>query len=304
MDLRVLRYAVTVADEGSVVGAAAALHTTQPSLSRQIRALEQELGFDLFVRGAGSLVPTRGGRRFLARATRLLEHSAALEREAQAIAEGRLVDLVVAASPTTLTDVVAPFMATLTDEDPWPQVRPTPAASVFARLSEVDLAVGGHTPPPAAASLVIAELPLLAHVPANHPWAGRRAVSLGDLTTVPVLLPAPGSYTRRELDEAWHRAGLRPETTHEVDSPEVAMALAASGRGVALVSDDPRYGLHALDIVGPDGPVTFTLEAAWEATHPAADSLRAIATRLSAFCADKYGPRHTAEHAPDSVAAS
>lgn len=283
-----LRYAATVAREGSVVAAARILHTTQPSLSRQIRALERQLGFDLFTRGSGSLTPTRDGRRFLARAGRLLEHSEALEREAQAIAEGRLVSVVVAASPTTLTDVVVPFIATLTPEDPWPEVRPSEASTVFSRLAAVDLAVGGHTPPPTAASLVLAQFPLLAHVPADHPWAGHGQVPLSDLAHTSLLVPAQGSYTRRTLDDAWHAAGLRPAIVHEVDSPEVAMALAASGRGVAVLSDDPRFGLEALEVVGATGAVTFTLHAAWETTHPAAENLQEIALRLSDFCRARY----------------
>jgi LysR family hca operon transcriptional activator len=66
MELRHLRYFVAVAEEGSVtVAAEKRLHTSQPSLSRQLRDLEQEIGTDLFVRGARGVELTPAGRAFL-----------------------------------------------------------------------------------------------------------------------------------------------------------------------------------------------------------------------------------------------
>ena len=73
MEIRVLRYFLTVAREGSVTGAANFLHVTQPTLSRQIKDLEEELGVKLFVRGSHSVSLTPDGMRLRKRAEELLE---------------------------------------------------------------------------------------------------------------------------------------------------------------------------------------------------------------------------------------
>ena len=70
----------------------------------------------------------------------------------------------------------------------------------------------------------------------------------------------------------------------------IAQAIAAAGRGVAVVSDDPRFGLVPLRIEGPDGVVRINLYAAWDARHHAAATLAELADRLAAFCVDRYGP--------------
>ncbi|MFE7226432.1 hypothetical protein ACFU7D_16685 [Nocardioides sp. NPDC057577] len=75
----------------------------------------------------------------------------------------------------------------------------------------------------------------------------------------------------------------------EVSNAQVAQALAASGRGIAVVSDDPRFGLLPLHIGAPAGRVRIRLYAAWDPQHHAAEALAALAERLSAFCVERYG---------------
>ena len=69
----------------------------------------------------------------------------------------------------------------------------------------------------------------------------------------------------------------------------MAQAVAASGKGVAVVSDDPRFGLHPLGIDGPAGPVQISLWAAWRPDHHGAVTLADLASRLRDFCATRYG---------------
>lgn len=67
--------------------------------------------------------------------------------------------------------------------------------------------------------------------------------------------------------------------------PEIGQALAAAGRGVAVLTDEPAYGLHALPVVGPEGPLRIRLHAVWNATHYAAGAIREFSEALSAYCA-------------------
>src|SRR5262252_6614945 len=84
MELRHMRYFVAVAEEKNFTRAAARLHLAQPSLSRQIRDLENELGVPLLHRGKGGLTLTAAGNQYLAQARRILADSDAAVRIAQA----------------------------------------------------------------------------------------------------------------------------------------------------------------------------------------------------------------------------
>lgn len=290
MELRTLRYLIAVADAGSVTAAAAAVHITQPSLSRQLRQLERELGISLFARDAGPLRLSAAGREFLPVAQALVAQADAALRLAASIATGRMQQLTIAAPGTTLTDVVAPFLAELEEDDPMPAVWEEDPVSVYDTLAHgVDLAVGTTVPPPRLAGMALADLPVFAYVPPRHPWSRRTEVSLEELVAQPLLAQSRAFHPRRALDQAVVTARLGYEAVQEFDSPEVAQAVAASGRGIAVVSDDSRFGLHGLGINGPDGPVRISLFAAWDPGHHGRAVISAIASRLGAFCVTRYG---------------
>lgn len=298
MELRTLRYLVAVADEGSVTAAATAVHVTQPSLSRQVRQLERELGVDLFVRDEGRLRLSAAGVEFLPVARSLVTQADAARGIAAAIAAGRLQHVTIAAPGTTLTDVVAPFLATLAADDPMPAVLEETPTSVYATLTRgADLAIGTTPPPEQLAGTALADLPVWAYVPRTHDWAGRGRIPLAELVGQPLLVQNRDYHPRRALDSAVATGRLAYTKLHEFGSPEVAQAVAASGRGIAVVSDDPRFDLVPLAIDGPTGPVGISLYAAWSPSHHGAATIGRLAARLASFCVARYGeqvtpPRH------------
>jgi DNA-binding transcriptional LysR family regulator len=304
MELRTLRYLVAVADEGSVTAAAGAVHVTQPSLSRQLRQLERELGVDLFARDEGRLRLSAAGADFLPVARSLVAQADAALGFAASLAAGRLQHLTIAAPGTTLTDVVAPFLATLEADDPMPAVLEEVPASVYATLTRgADLAIGTTPPPATFTGMALADLPVWAYVTGTHDWARRSRVSLQELVQRPLLTQTQDFHPRRALDRAMASARVAYTELHEFGSPEVAQAVAASGRGVAVVSDDPRFDLQPLGIDAPTGPVGISLYAAWDPGHHGAATIGRLAARLAAFCVARYGeqvapprrraPRHT-----------
>lgn len=343
MELRSLRYFVAVADAGSVTSGSAAVHVSQPAVSRQIRALEHELGVTLFVRSEGGVRLTAAGSELLAQARDMLEREAFLKRTALSLAAGRLVSLTIAAPSTTLGDVVAPFLAArpvrrVADEgrasdgdgastqpraefgtegqgppcpsvpnsaqaDPADERVPAPPPSinviarstddVFAALDEgADLVVAPAVPPRDVASVLIAELPVRAYVGARGVLADNRprSVTVEALAAVEPLVMLPAHYpVSQAVTRAFADAGLAPAQVQEVDSPEAAQALAASGRGVAVLTNDPRFGLIPRRIVDGEGVVlTLPLYAAWARHHHAATELRDVAQGLRAFCRQRY----------------
>jgi DNA-binding transcriptional LysR family regulator len=284
VELRTLRYFTAVAEAGSVTAAAASLHLTQPSLSRQLRQLERHLGLDLFVRDDGRLRLSAAGRAFLPVAEHLLDQASQAQAAAAEIAAGRMRRLTIVAPETTLTDVVVPFLATLTADDPMPSVRAEVPAAVYASLGRgADLAIGA-TPAPTGRPL--ADLPVWAYVRPDHPWASSDEVGLAELVGQTLLLPTRDYHPRRALDQAVEAARLSYGEVHEFTSAEAAQAVAASGRGIAVVSDDTRFGLVPVAIAGP---LRISLFAAWDPGHYAAATIASVASRLADFCVRRYG---------------
>lgn len=292
MELRVLRYFVATADVGTASGAAAELHLTQPALSRQLRQLERELGADLFARVRGRLVLSAAGREFLPIARDLLVRAEHAKQAAAELAAGRLGHIALAAPTTTLTDVLAPFLATLRDDDPVPTVIESGPDDAYAALDRgVDLVIVTERPHRELARTAIAVLPVFAYVRADHPWSGRPGVTLDELAAMPVVVLPPHLKTRQILDGALHQAGLALESAVETSNAQVAQALAAAGRGAAVVTDDPRFGLHPLEILHSGAALRIHLWAAWRPSHHASPTLGSFAARLRGFCAERYGPQ-------------
>ncbi|GAA4834151.1 hypothetical protein GCM10023354_12100 [Garicola koreensis] len=289
METRLLRYFVAVVDAGTVSAAADELHMTQPGLSRQIRQLEQQLGLTLFSRAGGRLQLSSQGREFYGTAADLLQRHRAAGEYAAHLAQGRMPTISLGAPTTTLTDVVAPFVATFHPQDPVPSVTEMLLEADMDRaLSTVDLLVAPVRPPAEVASLHLVNLPVWAYVPQPHQWAARASVTLEELTQETLILPSMEFKARRVLESALDDAQLNPPTTLQTPHSQVAQALAAAGRGAAVVTDDARYDLHPLRILHRDAPLQIHLYAAWRAEHHAVFTLERLADRLREFCQARY----------------
>jgi DNA-binding transcriptional LysR family regulator len=259
-------------------------------LSRQLRQLERRLGISLFQREGRRLRLTRAAEELLPRARDLLGRATELERMVGSLADGRLDELHLAVPTTTLTDVLAPFLATLGPADPVAKVRELdPRGAVAAIRAGADLAIVTRHPGPSLSSHAIATLPVWAYVRADDPWAARSVVEVAELVTRPLVLLTEDLRPRPLLDAAVEASAAAYGEVLEVSNAQVAQALAASGRGVAVVSDDPRFDLVPLHIKGASGRVRIRLYAAWDPHHHASASLAALAERLSAFCVEQYG---------------
>lgn len=290
MELRTLRYFVATVDTGSVSAASDLVHVSQPSLSRQLRRLERGLSVELFVRRGGRLSLSAAGRQFLPIARDLIDRANAAEQAAATIAAGRLERITIAAPTTTLTDVLAPFLATLGPGDPVPTVVESESPQDQSHLVHgADLAIMTEPPQHPLESLALAVLPIWAYVPADHRWASKEQIGLEELVDATLIVMSPQFRPRAILARAVDDAQLSVRNTVECSNAQVAQALAAAGRGVAVISDDARFDLHPLRIMTGGGPLSIRLHAAWDPDHHAVETLEALAGRLRAFCGARYG---------------
>ena len=133
----------------------------------------------------------------------ILTRAERLAVAAATLSHGRLERLMLAAPATTLADVVAPFIATLEEDDPTPSVFASDALEPQAALRHgADLVITNGRPGDQLDVLALAVLPVWAYIPAGHPWFGRDTVRLADLLADNVIGLPPTFTARQALDAA------------------------------------------------------------------------------------------------------
>lgn len=244
MDIKRLELFCRVVELGSFTRAAEASLLTQPTVSENIRQLEESLDERLLDRLGREVLPTPAGEILYRYARRILQ----LRDEAgEALAEyrGRLRgELLLGAStiPGTylLPRVVAAFQAG------HPQVRPTlriaGSGQIVAKLLQGELSVALVGSAVRDQRLESRELPgdeLVLILPPGHPWQRRTEVSAGELAGQPFILREQGSGTRQVMADALRREGLELDALEiraEMESSEAVVQAVRAGLGIAVAS--------------------------------------------------------------------
>jgi LysR family hca operon transcriptional activator len=250
MELRHLRYFIAVAEEGSVTLAAQRrLHTAQPSLSRQLRDLEAEVGAQLFVRGFHGVALTAAGRAFLDHARLALSQVEAAGEAARRAAQPAKATFVMGFLTGTEMDWFTDAVRLLRDELPSIEVilvsQTSPELASSLLRGKVDVAF--LRPEPEMPDLVFKHLtsePLVVVLPSDHRLAALEFISPQDIvgeTFVNVSDTAP--TLRIIIDNYLEKSGVSIATAHEAAGLSMAVSLIASTRGVALL---PLYALNFL----------------------------------------------------------
>jgi DNA-binding transcriptional LysR family regulator len=241
----------------------------------------------LFLRDGRRLRLSPGGRRLLPIVRDLVARADSARATMTALAQGIQVQLTVAAHPTTIADVIAPFISSRGEPFATPTFVVATADAAYDALAraEVDLAISTSPPPRGTASQLVARFPIWAQVPSSHAWAGHDRVGLSTLLGRPLVLLDFTHGTRRVFEDEVRRVHGSYRVVAEVGVPGIAQAMAASGIGVAVLTDDPAYDLRKLTIDGTDGPLHISLYAVWDSTHYAADAIREFVTSFTAYTA-------------------
>ncbi|MEZ0165386.1 LysR family transcriptional regulator [Kineococcus sp. LSe6-4] len=239
--LRRLEYFVAVAEHRSFTAAARALHMAQPPLSAQVRALEREVGAELFDRTGRTPVLTAAGRALLPEVRRLLAAYARLPATARQARDGDVGRLRVGLVPSAVAGGLPDVLRRVRGELPGLEValvegRPT---ELLRRLDHDDLdVVLLYAVPdgPALASQVLAREPLVLALPRGHRLAAGPAVAVADLEHEPLLLPARhGDDGLRERTAAL-LAGVHVRVVQDdLWMVQTMVALVAAGLGCAVV---------------------------------------------------------------------
>lgn len=244
MELRHLRYFVAVAEEGSLtVAAEKRLHTAQPSLSRQLRDLEQEVGTPLFTRGARGIALTPAGHAFLDHARLALGQAAeavqAARRAARPAKAVFSVGFLTGQEVDWLPHVTRILRAELPNIDFKVSSLYSPDAADALQSGEIDLGFLRVEPRPDVTYQVVAHEPLVAILPSDHPLASKAAVDPRDLEGETFIGFSDVPHVLRDVVNTYlgaHRVDVTP--SHLIDNFAMGISLVASTRGVALL---PTY---------------------------------------------------------------
>jgi DNA-binding transcriptional LysR family regulator len=243
MELRHLRYFVAVAEAENVSRAALKLHVSQPGLSRQVRDLEEEIGFPLFERSAKSLHLTEAGKTFLTEARAVLARAGEAVKKARIVAGSVSGELHVGYAPSLTVQILPPALRKF--QETFPKVRvllhDLSTEEMLSQLGTGALQVALMVRPARknAAGLGIQELaryPMCVLVSPKHPWAKKKTVGLAQIVAEPLI-----GYTRKDYPD-YHEAmekifaptGKRPRIAEEHDGVNSIIAAVEAGHGIAL----------------------------------------------------------------------
>ena len=287
MDLRQLRYFVAVAEHGSISVAAQAVHIAQPALTRQMQALEDELGTALFERTTRGVKLTDAGKQLLTDASRLLDDTAAAKERAQRAGRGEIGHLSIA---LPVVQTLAPMTAEVLRN----YRREVPGVSISLRhlLSDdqLNLLASGRldagillfrpSDDPAFDGIPIFSERMLLAYPAGWQWEKGKPQLLRDLNEVEfVWLPrneAPAWHDR--MIHSFFNAGFIPKASVLGVDAASMLTLVAAGMGCTVLPESVRR--IAPDTVAfmeiPDLNIIQHWELVWRTDNPSSPLRRFI----------------------------
>lgn len=242
MDLRQFRYFVEVADRLSFTRAAKRLHISQPTLSQQIRALEQTLGTELLVRGTNGVTLTQAGVAFLDRARAAIREAVGAFEDARAASAGFRGRLRVACGPIAEYCILHDVLEVARDRAPKLDIRlrflPENEQILGVLGGTADVGFMGcfsETPDPHLNYEALYPERGIVMLPSTHPFASRRSIELSELAEESWIVPtrdqAPVVYDL--FVSECHKSGFNPNINVAADWYS-RFPLVASGAGISV----------------------------------------------------------------------
>ena len=304
MKFRHLRAFVAIADAGGFARASARLNLSQPAASRQILALEADLGVRLFDRAGQRIQLTSEGEDLLRRSRRLLEDAELLRERARAFSGGRAGILRIGATPQAIETVLANFFALYRHRHPEVEVHLVEGGGTLL-LSSLDR---GEVH---AAITTVADdrfhgrplypVYLLAVMSQAHQLSRRAALEIAHLASEPLLLLRREFRSRAWFDAHCDAAHIQPQVFLESGAPQTLIALAAAGCGIAVVPSSVqilRDGLCAVPLVQRGKPLGRWSIMAWNPQRPLSPYAEAFANELADHIRLSYPGRDLTRRAP------
>jgi LysR family cyn operon transcriptional activator len=294
MNLRFLRTFVAIADNAGVGRAAARLNLTQSAVSRQIQALENELGLQLFARIGRNVRLTSEGEDLLVRSRRLLLEAEALGERADALKTGEVGVLRVGATPQARYRPRHASVEIHLVEDG--------GSRLPGRLErgDIDVAImpAGEDRFPGR---LLYPMHVLAVMPEGHRLKRRAVLDVTDLADEPLLRLGSGFASHAWFEAACPIAHIRPRVLLESVAPQTLIALARAGHGIAVVPSPvriPREGVRVAVVVHRGVSIGRWTVAAWDSQRFRPPYAVQFVEELAVHCRRGYPGHEYSRRAP------
>jgi aminoethylphosphonate catabolism LysR family transcriptional regulator len=239
MRLTQLRSFHAVAKAGGFTGGARLLHISQPTVTTQVRFLEDSYGVELFIRKGHSVRLTALGERLFT----LTQKIFALEdevihflKDAGGLKTGQLI--VSAVGPFHVTEMLTSFNKNFPDIKVTVQVGNSESVLNMVKNYESDIAVLAHfTDDPIFLSKPYSTNPIVLFVNKKHPFSNKKSIKISELNNEPMILREEGSTTRKAFDELCRNKKVYPKIMMEIGSREAIREAVIKGIGVSVVSE-------------------------------------------------------------------
>jgi LysR family transcriptional regulator, cyn operon transcriptional activator len=304
LNLRFLRTFVTIADSQGFARAASRLNLTQSAASRQIHALESELGVRLFDRIGRRIKLTSEGEDLLARSRRLLSQAESLGERARALKSGQTGVLRVGAAPQIMENLLADFLQRYRKRHPGIEIHlvEDQGARLPARLEAGDMHVA-ILPDSDDRFFRQPLYPMLmvAVVPKDHRFAPRAVLDVAELADEPLLRLGSGFASHAWFDTICRIEQIRPRVLLESITPHSLIALARTGFGIALINSVvrvPRESVRAAVIVHNGAPIGRWTVVAWSRQRFLPPYAEQFTEELIVHCRRDYPGRELVRRAP------
>src|ERR1700693_3145356 len=252
MELRHLRYFLAVGEALNFTKAATQLRVAQPALSRQVQALEDEIGVDLLRRSPRGVTVTAEGKLFLEEVRELLKHADESVEKVRALARGQYGELHVGYAPTPTVEILPPALAAFQKAVPRVKVLLHDLASdeLISGLQDGTLELAIMVPPAGDQTTgiqfeVLRTYPLCVAMTARHPFARMKSITLQKLAAEPLIGLRRKDYSEyyHILDRIFAPIGAKPRIAVECDSASSLITEVEAERGIALAN--PMFNLIA-----------------------------------------------------------
>lgn len=240
LNLRQLEIVRAISRYGSVTGAADALGVSQPAVSMMLREANRKAGFPLFARKHGRLQPTAETAVIIADVNRLFDGMDRINRLVLEMKDVNVGTVHIAATPTLAENLLPRAIKQVQSARPNLQVivdtmnNNDVAASVVEEQVDLGLILAplSHVE---AKSIELCEVDLICVVNRSNPLAGRKSVTLKDLSSYPLISFSRNLPLGQLVEQCFQKAGMRRRIAYEVNQSSTACALVQAGIGVAII---------------------------------------------------------------------
>ena len=298
MDLRQLESFVAVGETGSFTGAAQRLHLVQSGLSTSIRALERELGVELFARTTRRVDLTDAGRILLADARHILESVEQARGAVQGAAGGMRGTVPFGIMHSLTAPELLDALAVFHRERPQVRLLPRTHAAGSAGLvqgvldNELDFAVAASAAEPALGQVEFVPLRserMILVCPQDHQLAARKQVRLAELTDEPFVDVPAGWGSRASADRLFASLGLARRVEIEVGDVATVVDLVRAGLGIALIAPSSAPSPIGIPVLRPLPAPNFDVSLVLPTTRKLGPAARDLATAVLARVSSRPG---------------